>query len=168
MLLRWKSSRPTTSKVELSFYPNLASSSVVTDEALVTDHSMTLGSATALYPGKKYYYRLSGNDSLGNAAVSPTVGTFTTYPVSYAVQASYTRTSIKLDWTSGVALNTWAATASTAAGLPEPEDGAERGTAHTKTFEGLAPGKVYYIKIGGYDANGYPITLRVFTVPTAR
>ncbi|HEY9900180.1 MAG TPA: S8 family serine peptidase [Pantanalinema sp.] len=168
MLVRWKSSRPTTSKIELSFSPDMSSSGVITDSNRVSDHALTLGSTTPLYPGKKYYYRLSGDDSLGNAVVSPTVGTFTTYPVSYSVKASYTRTSINLEWTSGVALNTWAATASTAAGLPEPEDGSERQTTHAKTFEGLAPGKTYYVRIGGYDANGYPVTLRVFTVPTAR
>ncbi|MNY33778.1 hypothetical protein D3C86_1680730 [compost metagenome] len=168
MLLRWKSSQPTSSKVELSFTPDLSGSAVLTDPAMATDHVMTLGASTSLQPGKKYYYRLSGNDSKGNAVVAPRVGTFTTPAVSYAVKASYTRTSISLEWTSGVPLNTWAATASAATTLPEPEDGTDRKTSHTKTFEGLTPGRTYYIKVGGYDANGYPITLRVLTVPTAR
>lgn len=168
MKASWKTSLPTTTKIELGFSPTELTEQTIVDADLVTDHLLTLGATTSLVPGKKYYYRLSGVDSLGNTVQAPTVGSFSSFPVSYSVSASYTRTTITLTWTSGVPLNTWASIATTANGLGAPEDGADRKTSHTHTFDELTPGKSYSVKIGGYDAKGNPVTLRVFSVPTAR
>jgi len=78
-VLSWATDEPATGRVEFGLTPSLGSSTPV-DPALVTVHSVELGS---LSPGSVYYYCVRSADAAGNESVS-LLGSFQLRPAAPA------------------------------------------------------------------------------------
>ncbi|MNT70194.1 hypothetical protein D3C72_2085530 [compost metagenome] len=112
---------------------------------------------------------MSGTDGFGNvtAAVAPSY--FTAPNVAFtSISYSRTTTSITLNWTTNFATTNWAGAHLTSPALiGAPSEAGAMSTSHSYTITGLSPGKAYYIKMGGLDANDYPITSSVYRLSTS-